>query len=153
MNKILLLLVISLLASNAYADVYKWVDSTGKVHYGDQPPPSNKTQKLRVETPSSATPPAEGAKAPVSKSLADKEIEFQKRRVEAEEAQKKQEKQASEAKQKQENCVNARANLRNLQNNGRITTYDEKGERVFLDDAARQQATERAQKEVDTWCK
>lgn len=153
MNKFLLLLLISLLSSNVYAQVYKWVDSSGKVQYGDQPPPSNKIQKLKVEKSSPTVQSAEGEKTPVAKSMADKEIEFRKRRVEAEEAQKKQDKQANEAKQKQDNCINARGNLRSMQESGRIVKYDEKGERTFLDDAGRQQAIEKAQKEVDTWCK
>jgi len=153
MNKILLLLFIALLACNANAEVYKWVDSTGKVQYGDQPPSNNKTKKLKVEASPSAVQSTGSEKAPAAKSMMDKEIEFRKRRVESEEAQKKQDKQANETKQKQENCINARGNLRGLQESGRIVKYDEKGERAFLDDDARQQAIERAQKEVDTWCK
>lgn len=153
MNKFLLLLLMSLLASNAYAEVYKWVDSAGKVQYGDQPPPVNKIQKLKVENAPVATQSANGEKAPAAKTMMDKEIEFRKRRVESEEAQKKQDKQVYEAKQKQDNCINARGNLRSMQESGRIVKYDEKGERTFLDDGAVQQAVERAKKEVDTWCK
>ena len=153
MKKILLSLLILLAANHAYAEVYKWVDSSGKVQYSDHPPASNKTQKLKIDTSSSATQSPGNRKAPAASSMMDKEIEFRKRHVEAEEAEKKQEKQAREAKQKQENCGNARGNLRGLQESGRVVKYDDKGERSFLDDAARQQAIERAQKEVDASCK
>lgn len=154
MNKLLLLLLIPFLASNAFAGVYKWVDSSGKVQYSDQPPTNNsKTKQIKVDIPPSATQSAAGENAPAAKSLADKEIEFRKRRVESEETQKKQDKQASEAKQKQENCISARGNLRSMQESGRIVKYDENGEKTFLDDAGRQQAVKKAEKEVDIWCK
>ena len=153
MKKILLPLLLSLLIGSAYGGVYKWVDSKGEVHYGDQPPPSNKTQKLNVDTPASNAPPAGESKASPAKSMNDKEVEFRKRRIEAAEAQKKQDKETAESKQKQENCTNARGTLRALQEGGRLVKYDEKGERVYLDDAARKQSLEKAQKEVEAWCK
>ena len=154
MNKLLLLLLIPFLTSNAFAGVYKWVDSSGKVQYSDQPPTNNsKTKQLKVETSPPVTQSTAGEKAPVAKSAADKEIEFRKRRVESEETQKKQDKQANETKQKQENCINARGQLRSMQESGRIVKYDENGEKAYLDDAGRQQAIEKAQKEVDIWCK
>lgn len=153
MKKILLPLLLSLLIGSAYGGVYKWVDSKGEVHYGDQPPPSNKAQKMNADTPASNAAPAGESKAAPAKSMNDKEVEFRKRRVEAAEAQKKQDKETAESKQKQENCINARGNLRALQEGGRLVKYDEKGERVYLDDVARQQSQERAQKEVDVWCK
>jgi len=27
-----------MLSTNAFADIYKWLDEDGKVHYGDEPP-------------------------------------------------------------------------------------------------------------------
>ena len=38
-----------LLALPAHAEVYKWTDANGKVHYGDQPPVSSKTRTLDVK--------------------------------------------------------------------------------------------------------
>ena len=37
------------LAISASAQVYKWTDSTGKVHYGDQPPPEAKAAQVKVD--------------------------------------------------------------------------------------------------------
>ena len=152
-HKTLLLLACTLLTSNAYAEVYKWVDSSGKVQYGDQPPGTNQTKKLKVDKAPATAQSTTSDKAPVAKSVADQEIDFRKRRVESEEAKKKLDKQANDAKQKQDNCNNARGNLRSIQESGRIVKYTENGEKTFLDDAGRQQAMDRAQKEVDSWCK
>lgn len=41
-----------LLALPALGQVYKWTDSTGKVHYGDRPPEDAKKQELRIRIPS-----------------------------------------------------------------------------------------------------
>ncbi len=152
MHKTLLLLACLLLINNTYAEVYKWVDSSGKVQYGDQPPGTNQSKKLKVDQAPSATQ-STSEKSPAAKSIADQELDFRKRRVASEEAQKKQDEQANDAKQKQDNCNNARGNLRSIQESGRIVKYTENGEKTFLDDASRQQALDRARKEVDSWCK
>lgn len=48
--KTLGLLGVSLaLALSASAQVYKWTDSTGKVHYGDQAPPEAKAAQVKVD--------------------------------------------------------------------------------------------------------
>jgi glutaredoxin len=44
-------------AGLAVADMYKWVDETGKVHYTDSPPPGKKAQKLDLKINSIAGPP------------------------------------------------------------------------------------------------
>ena len=41
-----------LLALPATAQVYKWTDPSGKVHYGDRPPDDAKKQELKIRIPS-----------------------------------------------------------------------------------------------------
>lgn len=154
MQKIILLALLAGFCLTAQAEqLYKWVDADGKVHYTDQPPPAKaQTKPLNIKSQSSA--PAQAAEGkPAAKTAAEKEQEFRKRRVEAEEAGAKREKEQAEAKQKEQNCAAARGNLRMLQEGGRVAQYDAKGEKVYLEDADRQQAVARAQKEVDSWCK
>jgi glutaredoxin len=40
------------LALSCGAQIYKWTDSSGKVHYGDQPPDDVKKEELRIRIPS-----------------------------------------------------------------------------------------------------
>lgn len=151
-----LLIIISMLAAatSSYAGITRWVDADGKVHFSDQPPPptakSQKTLDIRT-TPS--VPTASPDSKSGEKSLAEKELEFRKRQVEAEEAAAKQAKDQEEAKRRQENCAQARNQLQALQDGQRIAKYNEKGERVFLEDSARPKAVEEAQRAVDSWCK
>jgi hypothetical protein len=37
-----------LLAGPAWAQVYKWVDAEGRVHYGERPPPAREADKLTI---------------------------------------------------------------------------------------------------------
>lgn len=52
MRRLLLFILSSALAMAAAAQVYKWTDPTGKVHYGDSPPEDAKKQELRIRIPS-----------------------------------------------------------------------------------------------------
>lgn len=127
----------------AWGDVYKWVDSHGEVHYSDSPLPDAKKLNL-------PPPPAADHAGP---SLADKERAFRQRQVDREEAKKKQQEKQAEAKRERDNCRAARDNLRTLQQGGRIYRYNDKGERVYLDDQARQKAIGEAQQNIRSWCK
>jgi glutaredoxin-like YruB-family protein len=44
-----LLATLLLAPAMALADVYKWTDASGQVHYGDAPAPSAKARKVEVE--------------------------------------------------------------------------------------------------------
>ena len=153
--RIIFPLLLLLLSASVQAQMYKWVDSSGKVHYTDQAPPANvKQKKLDITTSPAPVVATPGKKAPVaSKTLADKEMDFNKRRKQADDAIAKQTKEAEEAKTAKENCDRARSIQRSLDENLRITQTNEKGERVFLDGEARQKELERAKKGVADWCK
>lgn len=148
MNRAALLLATLLFAIAAHGEMYKWVDPQGNVHYSDQPPPNVKAKPLNVQLPPSSAAPANA-----EKSLADQEMSFRKRRQEEQAAEKKEAQQEAQAKQKQDNCNQAQGYLRTLQAGGRIFTYDASGNRQYMDDASRQKAMEKAQKDVDQWCK
>lgn len=54
-----LVAVLSCVALSAHAEIYRWVDANGKVHYTDKPPAGVKVEKREysnVSTPFRATP-------------------------------------------------------------------------------------------------
>jgi len=143
------------LVAPVQAQTYKWVDSSGRIQYSDRPPAAGtkaeQVSKANVSSVGSQGPTAggkEGAKTP-----ADLEADFRKRRTEQAEAGKKQQQAAAEQKQNQESCNAARRNLAALQSGQRMARYNEKGEPSFLDDAGRAQELQRAQQQVQTYCK
>lgn len=134
-------------ASIAHAEMYKWIDSQGKVQYSDQPPSVNAQtikapQSGQAETTSQAT-----------QSLNEQDQAYQKRRAEAEQARVKAEKEAEQARVKAENCAKARNNLDTLQSTRRVYTTNAAGQRVYMDDAARSSALAEAQKAISENCK
>lgn len=154
MRQLLTIVSMLALATVAQAGVTRWVDAEGKVHYSDQPPPPTaKSQKTLDLKASPALPIAAPDSKGGEKSLAEKDLESRKRRVQAEETATKQARDQEEAKSKKANCEQARNQLQALQEGQRIAKFNEKGERVFLEDSDRAQAIEAAKKTVDSWCK
>lgn len=156
-------LAVLMLALPVHAELYKWVDADGKVHYSDRQPPAaaKKQETLRTTAarplvaPSPApagTPEAEKAPAAGPKTIAEQEMEFRKRRLEAAEAEAKKQKEAQAAADKQRNCTQSKARVAALQKGGRVTRLDAAGEQVFLDDAEIGQALVEARKTADSWC-
>ena len=158
----------------ASAQMYKWVDSDGRVQYSDKPPPSNiKTETLRTPGRAASAPaagegkgegkgeakgegkgvaPKDAAKAG-PKTAVEQDQAFRKRQLDAAKAQKEETQKQADARDKAENCKRAKAGLANLQIGGRQVRIDEKGERVFLDDQQIVQETAKAREEAAAACK
>ena len=134
-----------LLSFSTYGALHKWVDADGKVHYSDEPPPANvKGTTLKAE------PAPTGSAA---KTTAEREADYKKSQKAKQEAEQKSAKQQEDALARQKNCENAQQNLRALEAGGRMSVYDDKGERSILDDAGRQQHIEQVRKIISTDCK
>ncbi len=140
------------------AQLYKWTDADGTVHYSDrQPPLDARTQETMKASRSPAPIVSEGSEGGAdpnrAKTVADQEMEFRKRRVEAAEQEAKRQKEAQAAAEKQRNCASARNNLAALERGGRITRTDASGEQVFLSDAEIAAELPNARRVADSWCK
>jgi len=147
------LLLLLFLAMPVHAEVYKWTDDSGAVHYTDQPPPKTKTEPRKLNIKPQPASPASTGKTTSPKNANELDLEFRKRRTANEDAKAKEQKAEAEAKTNKQNCIQAQGNLRNLQEGGRVVEFTASGEKVFLEDAARQSAIERAKKAVAGWCK
>jgi hypothetical protein len=148
-KKTLTLLVLLGLPLAATAEMYRWVDANGQVHYSDSPPPAGAKSPKTIDMPS----PAPAAAPAKGKTWQEKDLEFRQRQQAETEAQAKKEKEAADAKQKKENCEAARRNLQTLESGQRVATTNAQGEREFMDDGARQKAIAEARRAVDSWCK
>jgi hypothetical protein len=128
------------------------VDSAGKVHYSDQPPPPNAQSetKLQVRT----TPPGvSGSSASAApKSPADLDMEFRKRQLQKAENEQKQRKDAETNAEKQRNCTDSRNRLAALERGGRITKWGPSGEQQYMSDEEIAREVVAQRKTVDSWC-
>ena len=94
------------------------------------------------------TPKPSGA----DKELMDKKKQAEKQAADAEAAKRKAEEERV-AKIQAENCTRARQALAGIGSGVRMTRTNEKGEREFLDDAARAEEARRTQAIIDQDCK
>jgi hypothetical protein len=161
MMKSLALACVLLVSAGAWAnEVYKWVDKDGKVHYSDEPVAAPEAKKLKRNTGNPATgAPAKGERGAAAASdkktprtTADKELESRRRKVEAEETEKKEQVAQTRAKEKAAYCGSLKGNLKALEQGGRISKHDEKGEQIFLDDAMREKELAQVKLDIQKNC-
>lgn len=147
MKPFALAVIALLVATAAGAQVYEWKDAQGKTHYSDKPPVGTSAVKK------SAAPESSAPSSSAQKTTADRELEFRKRQKEAQEnADKTNKEQASRANLK-ESCDNAHRMLALLGSGERIALRDGQGERYYMDDAQRQQETDKARQFIQANCK
>jgi uncharacterized protein DUF4124 len=157
MIRVLLAAAAALCAASAQAQVFKCLDSNGRVVYSQNPcPPSMKRETMspRGVRPSPAAPADTAAdkasKGPVTP--AQQEQAFQKRQQDAAKSAKEADQKSAEAQMREANCRNARARLANFNIGGRISQIDEKGERYYMDDSAIETGKAQAQADVSQYC-
>ncbi|MFO1412849.1 MAG: DUF4124 domain-containing protein [Burkholderiales bacterium] len=135
-TRALLALCFAALALPASATLYKWTDANGRVVYSDQPPPGD----VKTEIVQGAPPPSNPNAV---KDMAAKDLEMRKRSKDAVEKEKKDEAvRAAEAK-RNEQCTRVDAQIRQLAaGQVALMRINEKGETVYMDDAARRKERE-----------
>lgn len=147
--KTLLVVALALaVAPLASAQLYKYIDKDGKTVYSDQPPVNIDTKQLNIQSGAS-TPTVNAA----PKSAVERDKELQKGRDEARDRAKKTEEAAKQADAKAQACTSAKAAHQLYVDGGRITKYDDKGEKVYLGDQEIEAERARTQREMDEACK
>jgi len=131
--RILLFTTMMILASTAFAGLYKWVDDEGNVHYS-QKPPENKPYKT-IKAP----PPAPQTSKPVEFSEEESDIE---KTIKAE--------TAKNQKLREENCAIGKNNLKSYQTFRRIRSKD--GSVRVIDDKERKEQIESAKQLIRDFC-
>jgi hypothetical protein len=138
-----------LLSASAHAELHKWVDAAGNVHYSDAAPPADASeQQVRIPQAPAAAP----GEAPAEKTIMEREADLKKALKAREEANQQAELKQKNAEIRKQNCENSRNSLRTLENAPRVATYDASGNQVIMDDAARQKKIEQARKAVSEYC-
>ena len=140
MNQFLVLLL-ALAVPVASAQVYKWVDEKGRIHYGEKPPAGSK--------PSAVKPPAAPPNAPTkAQDLQSQELEFRGRQIKRGEDEAR---QARDAANGEARCNNAKERLAIAE---QAALYRrEKGERGFFSDAEQKAAVENMRAAVTRYCR
>jgi hypothetical protein len=137
MHRSLIAVALLLLAPLATAQVYKWTDAHGTVHY-DQAPPAQGTKFKQVTTTGSVKPLAEPAAASSSAAIAEPAAEPGKPMADTPENRGKM-------------CESLKTNLAALQASGPVV-MQQGGKSTALDSAQRKQQAAAAQAQYDQYC-
>lgn len=141
-----LLILISLLilpGLNTNAAIYKWVDESGKTHYGSQRPPTAKADRLRIKV-----------KDPVIKKTDEKDTKKDSKSVEKESGKTEPDKPLYTAKEKKALCAQAKSDLASITSRGgRIREISKDGTVRYLTDAERNKRIAETRKDINYFCK
>lgn len=148
---------------------WQWIDKDGRKVYSDQPPstdvPVDKILKaptgkggrsMPVNEPApqaAASAPAKPAASAPKLSGKDKELDEKRKLAEAAAAEKKKSQEEEVAQQRADNCDRAKKAKATLDSGQRIAQINAKGEREFMDDAARAVETKRLEGIIAKDCK
>ncbi len=143
----LLMLLFAVCSAPVTAQVYKWVDAEGNVHYGQQRPAGMEAETLHVRPP--------------SVSAEQRALELEKLKLKARLGSENQQPVAEEGGQartempeavRRENCRIARSYMAALVQKRRVVRTDEKGNLVRLDDAERERQRQEVARQVEEFC-
>ena len=122
---------------------WQWIDGQGRKVFSDRAPPADIPAKNILRSPGGARPaapsavPEVGAAKPVADAGVDKGLEEQKRKMQEQEAAKTQADRLQKERQRQDNCNRARQAKATLASGRLLSHVNAKGERGFMDEAAR----------------
>jgi len=139
----------------ASAQTYQWKDSSGRTVISDTPPPASAKDRRAIgdRRPAVVSEKVEEKAPEAPKTMAEKDLEFKKRQLEAKEQAEARAKEQAAEKERRESCENARRNLAVFETEQPVVTYDDSGQRKLMDSSQRTQEIERARRFVAESCK
>lgn len=146
MSRTLLTLLLLAPAQPALAELYRWTDANGRVHFSDQAPPHQKAETLRKPL---ATPlgnsDEDNARLDRARRLSNAWQQEARRKESAELAA------AEDKAQRQARCAEMRGQLMAAEGR-RVVVTKANGEHAYLDDSSRQQFVAAANRTLQENC-
>ncbi|GMQ89155.1 MAG: hypothetical protein BMS9Abin09_0613 [Gammaproteobacteria bacterium] len=141
------LIVILLLSGgvSAQAEMYRWIDDSGQVHYEDRQRGAKSSPIKPYSKPDTTQPAPQERMEKTRRLLNAYRIERQQKREQKAE-------QKAEKDKHIKNCNRARDDVRRYHTYRRIYNLDKEGNRVYLSDQDRVSLLQRSQDKVTRWC-
>jgi hypothetical protein len=132
------------------ADVYKWIDEEGAVHYGAQPPLGAETTRMKVSSGGGSH--VNGA-ADSEEATSDGEDDAAQSPADGDQQSAAAEPPETDPEQAAKICADARRNLQIMETHGRVRERDGEGNVVVLTDEQKQARINEANELVEAYCK
>lgn len=133
--------LILLFQTPSLAGIYKWVDESGQVHYGERPG-NAEAEQVTIRKNETTKPRA---------IKSDEDAEGKNTEQAAEEAVKPKEVEIPK-KEKRRLCDQATSDITAINSRGRMREINEKGEYTYLSEKSRQQRLAAARKKQKKYC-
>jgi uncharacterized membrane protein YccC len=145
-----LIITMLLLQSPVFAQIYKWTDDSGEVHYTQTPPPGG----ISSEEIQGAPPPAESEETihREQQELQERLDAMNKRLAEQEEKEAIEREREELAEINEKNCITAKNNLAKLHQGGIKRYLTPEGEVIRLTEEERQRRISETQEQIDKYC-
>ena len=130
---------------NAFAEIYKWEDENGKIHYGDKPPVED-AESIELRSAPKADPNRN--------SRQEKQRRLLKLLEDDRQVAKKKKAEAKAAKaEREEKCLKARKDLQQVRDASFLykKSEDPRNPQVYSDEE-RQEITRGLQNDIKKWC-
>lgn len=131
-------------AAPSSAELYRWVDERGQIHYSDRPAHSQ-PHEIGVRPPTSAGQAPDQRMDKTRRLLNAYEVERQQQREQRA-------KQKQQAEERRRNCLQARDNLRQYSESGSVYRLDDEGKRLYLSEQERAALVARHRQAAAEWC-
>ena len=145
-NSIITTFLCLLFQASSYAEIYKWTDENGQVHYGEHPGNTG-AEKVTIRQNETTKPrpinKAEEDIAESDKKNTDPQTEASGELVEI----------PPSKKEKRKLCNEAKSDLAAINSRGRMREINKKGEYVYLTEQQRQQRLSAARKKQGEFCR
>lgn len=128
-----------------HAELYRWVDDKGQVHFGDQA----RDASTRAIKPHSQ-PPTQGNQQQQRMQKTRKLLNAYQ--IERQQLREKKAKQKKQAEKRKRDCIRARDTLRQYTDYGNIYRLGEDGKREYLSDTERAALVQRSREAVARLC-
>ena len=129
-------------------EIYKWTDAEGNVYYEDRPNGAETEERLDI----TYRPTDSGAVQKSVKARTDAQTARHEAESVAAAAQKDAADNAAADAVRQEKCDHSRARLESYLQSRRLYSTDATGQRVYLDEAQRQEARQKAEEQISEFC-
>jgi len=129
-------------------EIYKWTDEDGNVYYEDRPTGAKTEERLDITY--------RGTDNSAVQKRVQRRIDAQTAHEEAESvaaaAREEAAENAAAEQARKEKCARSRARLESYLQSRRLYRTDENGQRVYLDEAQRQEARQQAENQISEFC-
>jgi len=144
LNALTIIIAVVLIGSAAsvWADIYKYVDEDGTVHYVDRPTGAESEERVTVATATSQPRARDTSEQP----------DWRERRQQRLDDRAERAKERADAAERAEICEKYRARLVTYSDDRRLFRLDENGERVYLSAEEIAEAREQVQRQIDENC-